>query len=117
MPRVAPTVQAPSVSGVQLTYAAPNALGAGNGDILPANCVLLVRNGSGAGLTLTIITGGTQDNLALPDVSVVVPAGQDFLVGPFPESYKQTSGVDAGKVYVEYSAITTITRAALVSPF
>lgn len=114
MPRTFVSPVSPAVTGTQLTYSAVTA-GAGNGDAVRPNVALLVKNGSGASLTITLITGGTVDNLALPDPTITVPAGQDFLIGPFPGSYPQQAGTDVGYVYVEYSSATTITRAAIVA--
>lgn len=114
MPRTAVSAQHPSVAGTQLTYTAVTA-GAGNGDMVRPNAVLLVRNGSGSALTVTLITGGTVDGLAIADATVTVPAGADMAIGPFGAVYPQPSGVDVGQVYVEYSSATTITRAVVGS--
>ncbi len=69
-----------------------------------------VANGAGSAITVTI-TG--QVNLQFgtsATKTVSVPAGETFVIGPFPEKYYNTDG--ANEVSVDYSSITTITAAA-----
>lgn len=77
--------------------------------------ILHVKNGGAGALTVTVQTDLTRDgNLALPDRTVSIPAGEDRFIGPFDAStYQQRSGADAGKVYVDYSVQTSVTVALL----
>ena len=71
---------------------------------------LEVNNASGGAITVTI-TG--QVNLQFgtsATKTVSVPAGEVFVIGPFPEKYFNTDG--ANEVSVDYSAIATVTAAA-----
>lgn len=72
--------------------------------------ILNVKNGAGAPITVTIETPGTVDGLAIAELIVTVPNAEERWIGPFPPN---TYNQDAGTVYVDYSAVTTITVAAL----
>lgn len=116
MARVFPTLFIPTAAGVQLTYSAPAGTGSANADKLRPGQVLLVKNGSASPLTLTIETGGTTDGLAIADPTITIPAGQDYLVGPFDTgSYPQISGAadEVGTIFVQYGSVTSITRALI----
>jgi hypothetical protein len=83
------------------------------GDKVPPNDrgALLVRNGSGASITVTIAwPGNTKYGPANPDPTVAVPAGGDRLIGPFGNDL--ASSID-GLVAITYSAVTTVTVAAV----
>lgn len=75
------------------------------------NIWLEVLNNDASAKTITIQTGAVeQGDLAIDDRTMVVPAGQVGYIGPFPPSpYNQVSGADAGKVYIDYSATTSVT--------
>ena len=72
---------------------------------------LEVRNDDASSKTVTVQTGAVeQGDLAIADRTMVVPAGQVGYIGPFPSSpYNQPTGTDAGKVYIDYSATTSVT--------
>ncbi len=73
-----------------------------------------VKNAGAASINVTIQTGGTLMGEPVTDKVVAVPNGGERLIGPFPPAlYNQPSGVDAGKVYVDFSAVTSVTVAAL----
>lgn len=113
MARTNLTAQAVTSAGKVATYAAANV--DGNMFVCNDKRVLHVKNGSGASVTVTVVTDVTRDgDLTLPDREVAVAAGAEAFIGPFdPNVYQQTSGADAGKVYVNYSAVTTVTVALL----
>ena len=72
--------------------------------------LLLVRNGSGAPITVTLTTQEVVDDgevdLDVEDPVITVPAGETHILGPFKCSvYNDT----ADKVTVALSAITTVT--------
>lgn len=102
--------QAPSPAGITPAFTAVTV----DGDAVATDVVLHVKNGGAAATDVTVVTGGTVDGLAVADVVVNIPAGQERLIGPFlnRDLYPQVGGPDAGRVYVTYSVITSVTRAA-----
>ena len=69
-----------------------------------------VKNGAGAPINVTIQTPGTVDGLAIAEQVVAVTNAEERLIGPFPPGiYNQSDGY----VYVDYSAVTTITVSVL----
>jgi hypothetical protein len=104
-----PQVALPGTS-VVVTYGAADAAGdmfANNG-----NMTFRVKNGSGAGVTVTIVSvadpyGRTGDQV------VVVAAGAEVEFGPLnPALWNQRSG-DVGFVHITYSAVASVTVAVL----
>lgn len=90
-----------------------------DGDIVDAGdrCFLEVANGSGAPITVTAVTPGTQDGLAISDLIVSVPAAGNKRIGPFPaRTFAQASDavVGAGRVLIDYSAVASVTRGFFV---
>ncbi|HEY0638715.1 MAG TPA: hypothetical protein VGD67_13780 [Pseudonocardiaceae bacterium] len=97
---------------------APNLTGpVADGDIIDSGaCWLHVLNGSGAPITVTVQTPVTVDGLPLDDLEVAVPASGTRLIGPFPaRTFAQASDapVGAGRVLVDYSSVTSVTRAVV----
>lgn len=82
----------------------------GDGDI-----VLFVLNGSGGSINVTVQTAATEDGLAVAEQIVAVAAGVQKVIGPFrPNTYNRASGdTDGGKVYIDFSAVATVTCKAL----
>ncbi len=110
MARTTLSVQEIVTTGLDPVYEAANADGekiANNG-----RTFVHVENGSGASVTVTVQHPGTVDGLAVADLAVAVPAGEDRMIGPFTGRFEQT-GSDEGYVYVDFSAVTTVTVAAL----
>lgn len=71
---------------------------------------IIVKNGGGGGINVTIVTPKTEAGLAIADQVIAIPAGQDGYAGPFRKDlYDQPSGADAGKVYVDYDVVTSVT--------
>lgn len=99
--------------GVVVAMTAANADGhsiAGGGD-----AILLVKNDGAGSINVTIQTAAQMDGLDVADQVVAVAAGVQKAIGPFrPTTYDRASGAtDAGKVYVDFSAVTSLTVAAL----
>jgi hypothetical protein len=110
MARAVPTVSRATKAGTAYALAAAPV----DGDALPPNAVLHVKNGAGAPITLTVVTPSTVDGLAIGDFTATVPAGGERLVGPFPEAhFRQTSGATKGLVHIDYSSVTSVTRAVI----
>jgi len=71
---------------------------------------LQVKN-TGTEKTVTVQTPGTVDGLAIEELTVTVAATTgDKMIGPFPTHVFNQSG---GVVYVDFSAVTGVTVAAL----
>jgi hypothetical protein len=92
-------------SGVALSLAAAN----GGGDSIPpnANGALVVKNGGGSGITVTVVVpGNTKYGPANPDIAVSVAAGATELIGPLPNDLRNPT---TGLVDLTYSGVTTVT--------
>lgn len=89
------------------------AAAAGGGDKLPnptSKAWLVVKNGGGAPITVTVATPRTdpRTGLAETDAIVSVTNAQERWIGPLhPEVYGDPA--DSGKVAVTYSAVTSVT--------
>lgn len=93
------------LTGTSASYVAAGA----SGDTFDPgdNTILLVKNGSGSSITVTVATpGNTEYGQAEPDVTVTVAAGAEQAIGPFPASLADPTD---GKVHVTYSSVTTVT--------
>jgi hypothetical protein len=117
MARTYTAAQTLAGAGARPTFTAPDALG-DIVDIGPGR-VLSVINGSGGSINVTIQTPGTVDgDLAVPERVVAVTASTTpFLIPLASKNYKRPAGgADAGKAYVDYSAVTSVTRAVISLP-
>lgn len=87
---------------------------AGGGDKLNPtdNTMLMVINGGGSAVTVTIVTPRTNPiGLPVDDVVVSVAAGATKLIGPFPFVYFANPA--DGLASITYTAVTSVTVAAL----
>lgn len=106
-------------AGTAGTYAAPSGAGAGNGDSIPGDgrTFLHVKNTGGTVLTVTIKIPFVAYGHTIADATVTVPATTgDKMIGPFPaKPYNQptSNATHAGRVLVEYSSVTSMTRAVV----
>lgn len=109
MARTALTGQAIVSSGLEAALTAANA----DGHSIPnrAGQILLVRNGAGSDVTVTIPTSAVADgDLAVADRAVVVTAGEDrYITVGAKSEYRQNDGT----VYVNFSSVTSVTCALL----
>lgn len=82
---------------------------AGGGDTCPAGdgVFLEANNGSGAPITITLVTPGTVDGLAIADRAVIVPAGERWKI-PVPRLFAAADG----QCSITYSGVTTLTVGA-----
>lgn len=101
----------PPSGDATITYSAVDGAN-GNAIVNNGKLVLLIKNGSGAGITVTVVSvadehGRTGDN------SVPIAAGAEACVGLMdPALWNQRSG-DVGEVHVTFSSGTSVTMAAL----
>lgn len=111
MARTTLTTQKVTAAGLTPTLVTPDVSGA----ILPAGTILVVKNGSGSTITVTIETPETRAGLAVADQTVSVTAGATAYIANFPVStfVRPTGASDAGTIYVDFSSITTVTVGAL----
>lgn len=113
MARSTPTAVTPTLAGAVFALSAAPV----DGDILsPGDTYLIVNNGSGSTITVTIQTTATKSGLDVADAGGPVAAGVQRVFGPLSASlFAQASDAVTGpnKVLVDYSAVTTVTRAVL----
>lgn len=102
------TPQLVEPTGVALTFAAAS----GGGDTISpgSTTCLLVRNGDASSKTVTIVVPGTKYGQANPDISAAVAAGVTAVFGPFGSDLADPAD---GLIDVTYSAVTSVTVAAL----
>lgn len=81
--------------------------------------VLMVINGSGVSVNVTIQTQQTINGLAVADRVVAVGAGVTKFMGSFQPLilWNVVGGVDNNKAYIDYSAVTTVTVAVYRGPW
>lgn len=102
-----------AAQAVTLTGLNPSFAAAANTDTIKADgrTTLWVKNGAGAPINVTVVTPKTDNGLAVADLVVAVPAGEQRLIGPFGRDLFADPNGQAG---IDYSSVTTITVAALV---
>lgn len=106
MARTAITPQKVTTSGVEPATEPANV----DGNSIPAGRVLRVTNGSASAVDVTAVTPGLIDgDLALPDRVVSVAAGATAYLGGHGAVYHQSDGT----IHFNYSAVTSVTVAAL----
>lgn len=113
MARTALASQTADSDGLTVAFTAANVDGhsiEGGGDV-----ILLVDNASAGDITVTVQTPATQDGLDVAEQPVTVTAGtMAAIAGLHPRTFDRPTGVaDAGDVYVDFSAVTSVTVAAL----
>lgn len=101
------TRQVAKITGTTITY---QAAAAGGDTFQPGDRTeLRVRNGGGSSVTVTVVVpGNTRYGVAEPDVPVVVAAGAEVAIGPFPDDLRDPATGTAG---VTYSGTTSVTVA------
>lgn len=72
---------------------------------------LHVKNGSASAVTVTLVTPGTVDGLAVADRMVSVPATSDRFIAVPENPY--INFADGGLAEIQFSAITSVTFAVL----
>lgn len=110
MARTSVTTQVITRAGLNVAMTAPVA----DGDIIDGgNTILVVNNGGGASITVTVQTPYTVEGQAVEELTVSVPAAGTREIGPFPGIFKQPAdaSVGPGRVLVDYSSVTSVTRA------
>ena len=94
----------PVLAGTPPTFAAPS-----SSDTVQVGSTLIVKNGSGASITVTMVTpGNLPTGDAYPDKAYTVIAGAEAWI-PVLSEYRNTAGVAA----VTFSAVTSVTAASI----
>lgn len=95
-----------TAAGAAITYSAVSA--SDTGDISNGRTFLYVKNGGASSDTVTITTPGTVGpGLAIADLTVAVPNGQDRMIGPLDPALFGTLGIAT----VGHSYTTSVTCA------
>lgn len=102
------TVQNAKRAANAITYA--SAAEAGDDFVNTGSQGVLITNGSGAPITVTVTTTATVDSLAVADLEVTVPNGETHLIGPFPKEYYNDGD---NKVSIGYSDHTSVEVAVI----
>jgi len=100
------------VGGLAATYIAADEV---NGHVVEndGRIVLHVKNTGGSSTNVTV-KGGEYQGRTLEDQVVAVPATTgDRFIGPFRPALYNQSGVNAGKIKIEFSEDTDVTFAIL----
>jgi hypothetical protein len=114
MARISVVTQAAPFAGLAPNHTAPNV----DGDIVDvaAGTFLSVINGGAAPINVTVVTPEVVDgDLAIADRIVAVPVSTTPKLIPLTSvHYRQPVGdLHAGRALVDYSAITSVTRAVV----
>jgi len=112
------TVQNIVAPGLSPAYAAA----AAGGDTISVRTderdVVHIKNGGAGAVTVTVAAVSTSvgvpsyGTLAVPDMAVSIPAGEERFIGPFPHAYINS----IANVSLTYSGVTTVTVAAIRLP-
>lgn len=102
------TVQDVTAAGITPSYTAADV----DGDLFANNgrVMLHIKNGGTASITVTIVSAKTCNFGFQHDVPVTIDDGSEKMIGPFtPERFNDGGGM----VQVNYSAVASVTVAAL----
>lgn len=113
MARTALTTQAVTPSGVAIALTAANA--DGNSVDVGDGYTLVVRNDDASSKTVTVQTPHQVEGVDVAEVTLAVPAGEVGFVALDSQLFRRRSSTDAGKAYVDYSAVTSVTVAVIQS--
>lgn len=103
------TTQQITQAGVGPTFVA--AAGGGDQVLADDRTYLHVKNASGGAITVTVVTPGTVNGLAIADLTVSVPAAGEREFGPIgPGQFADASL--GGNAAITYSGVTSLTVAA-----
>jgi hypothetical protein len=116
MARTSVTSQKVVHAGILPALTAPAGTGPSLGDVIDGGFKTLIVACGATGTVVTVESPVIIDGLALTNLSVTVAANTTVHIGPFNQatfgqtSASATQAADVGRVYVDYSSITTVTR-------
>lgn len=99
------TVQTTARTGLDVAGASADA--AGDEWANTGEQVVLIKNGSGSGITVTLDFKATPDGAVVTDPTVSIGAGATKVIGPFSPAYYNDS--TTGRAKVTCSAVTSVT--------
>lgn len=102
------TAQVPARSANPITFSAASA--GGDKFANTGKEYVIVRNGSGSPVTLTVTTPATNDGLAIADRTIEVAAGATHFLGPWPTGLYNDGD---GMVNLSWSLETDMTLAVI----
>ena len=109
MVRTALGAQVAIDTGLTPAYSAANV----DGHSVEPGVLVHVKNGGAGTCTITVPTPGTVRGKAIADTTIAIPAGQERMIGGLvADLYGQLTGADEGRVYVDFSVVTSVTVAA-----
>lgn len=95
----------------------PDASNGNRFDNSTARVFLYVRNGSVSTKTMTVVHPGLVDSdLTVSDRAYAIPAGERWVIGPFPSSYNQTLDSDTNQVALNWSDSSSVTIEVMMLP-
>lgn len=98
------SVQSVTTAGLEATYA--TAAGGGDEFSNDGDTIVHVKNGSGGDITVTIASQIACNQGSTHNTAVVVTAGEERFIGPFPvDRYNDSDGM----VQLTYSGVTSLT--------
>lgn len=121
MARVSVTTQAVPLAGLAPVLTAPTVAN----DVCDVGRVaLMVTNGSGSSITVTVVMPALVDgDITVGPRTVTVAASATKLIPLTSVNYKQTAAsvdagqtADIGRAYVNYSAVASVTRGVVALP-
>jgi hypothetical protein len=98
--------QSPRINGTNPTYTQVNSTDTVRFTNAPS--VLIVKNGGGGSINVTVVVPGKRFEQDNPDVVVAVPAAGERWIGPL-DSAMAVDGI----ITVNYSGTTTVTAALM----
>ncbi|MEV4033397.1 hypothetical protein [Streptomyces umbrinus] len=99
--------QVPPLAGLAVDFDA--AAGGGDTCLTGAGVLLLVRNGDAGSHTVTLVTPGTVDGLAIADRAIPVAAGAIEAI-PVTNAYRNPS---TGQANITYDGVTSVEVAVI----
>lgn len=99
--------QVPPLAGLAVNFV--SAAGGGDTCLTGAGVVLLVKNGDASSHTVTLVTPGTVNGLAIADRAIPVAAGATEAI-PVTADYRDPS---TGRAAITYDAVTSMQVAVL----
>lgn len=106
----------PNMAGTTtVTY---SAVPAGGLAVLPGS-ILLIKNGSGSPITVTLNVQKTYKGYALTSPQFIIAAGAEVALGPIPAEVhviNNAGNANNGYILVDFTSVTTVTAAVLSVP-
>ncbi len=116
MARTELTVQEVDRDGLKATYVSGDATNDHSWDNRSEAVFVHILNGGASACVATFLTPKTVDGLAVAELIVSVPAGEDWFIGPFRNDLYGQEEVDAGlakAVLLDIDQDSSVTLAAL----